>query len=66
MDPVRRRWRRRKRIFRDGNRVFHTYSAYTRGVEQLFGTYQWLDLTPLGRQQHVAQIPHHDVYETES
>jgi predicted dithiol-disulfide oxidoreductase (DUF899 family) len=52
-------------FLRDGTRVFHTYSAYTRGVEQLFGTYQWLDLTPLGRQRHVAQIPHHDAYQTE-
>jgi predicted dithiol-disulfide oxidoreductase (DUF899 family) len=53
-------------FLRDGDQVFHTYSAYTRGVEQLFGTYQWLDLTPLGRQRHVAEIPHHDAYGTES
>jgi predicted dithiol-disulfide oxidoreductase (DUF899 family) len=51
-------------FLRDGTRVFHTYSAYTRGVEQLFGTYQWLDLTPLGRQRHVAEIPYRHAHET--
>ena len=31
--------------------VHHTYSAYARGVEVLMGTYQYLDLTPLGRDE---------------
>jgi predicted dithiol-disulfide oxidoreductase (DUF899 family) len=35
---------------RDGV-VHHTYSTYSRGVETLMGTYQYLDLTPKGRQE---------------
>lgn len=31
--------------------VYHTYSTYARGVEQLMGTYAYLDLAPLGRQE---------------
>jgi len=26
--------------------VYHTYSTYNRGVEQLMGIYQFLDLAP--------------------
>jgi predicted dithiol-disulfide oxidoreductase (DUF899 family) len=29
--------------------VYHTYSAYARGLDGLWGAYQWLDRTPLGR-----------------
>ncbi len=32
-------------------RVHHTYSTYNRGVEALMGTYQFLDLAPLGRNE---------------
>jgi predicted dithiol-disulfide oxidoreductase (DUF899 family) len=35
----------------DDGVVMHTYSTYARGVEALMGTYQYLDLTPLGRQE---------------
>jgi len=38
-------------FLRDGERVFHTYSTYARGVDLLLGTYNYLDLTPLGRQE---------------
>ena len=31
--------------------VYHTYSTYGRGVEQLMGTYRYLDLAPLGRNE---------------
>jgi predicted dithiol-disulfide oxidoreductase (DUF899 family) len=31
--------------------VHHTYSTYARGVEQLIGTYRYLDLSPLGRNE---------------
>jgi predicted dithiol-disulfide oxidoreductase (DUF899 family) len=31
--------------------VFHTYSMYARGAEWLGGSYAFLDLTPLGRQE---------------
>jgi predicted dithiol-disulfide oxidoreductase (DUF899 family) len=30
--------------------VHHTYSAYARGLDALWGAYQWLDRAPLGRQ----------------
>ena len=32
-------------------RVFHTYSQYGRGLEMTGGSYYFLDLTPLGRQE---------------
>jgi predicted dithiol-disulfide oxidoreductase (DUF899 family) len=31
--------------------VYHTYSTYARGVEALMGTYHFLDLAPLGRNE---------------
>jgi predicted dithiol-disulfide oxidoreductase (DUF899 family) len=34
----------------DGD-AFHTYSQYARGAESLGGSYYFLDLTPLGRQE---------------
>jgi predicted dithiol-disulfide oxidoreductase (DUF899 family) len=49
-------------FLRDGDRVFHTYSTYARGAEPMLGTYNYLDLTPLGRQRHVSEFPHHDRY----
>jgi len=36
---------------RDGDDVFHTYSTYARGAEMLGGSYYFLDLTALGRQE---------------
>jgi len=38
-------------FLRDGNRVFHTYSTYGRGTEQVGGTHYYLDMTALGRQE---------------
>ncbi len=38
-------------FLRDGDRVFHTYSMYARGAETLGGSYYFLDLTALGRQE---------------
>jgi predicted dithiol-disulfide oxidoreductase (DUF899 family) len=35
----------------DDGVVHHTYSTYDRGVEQLMGTYRYLDLAPLGRNE---------------
>jgi predicted dithiol-disulfide oxidoreductase (DUF899 family) len=46
----------------DGDSVYHTYSAYARGLDPLIGTYRYLDLTPLGRQRHVTEFPYHDSY----
>ena len=31
--------------------VFHTYSAYARGLDGLWPMYQWLDRAPLGRNE---------------
>ena len=36
-------------FLRDGDRLFHTYSTYTRGLDQFLNTYNYLDHTPLGR-----------------
>ena len=38
-------------FLRDGDRVFHTYSAFARGVDHFGGAYGFLDLTALGRQE---------------
>lgn len=38
-------------FLRVDDRVFHTYSTFARGAEQLGGSYYWLDLTALGRQE---------------
>ena len=38
-------------FLRDGDRVFHTYSTFGRGAEMTGGSYYFLDLTALGRQE---------------
>ena len=38
-------------FLRDGDSVFHTYSTYGRGAEMVGGSYYFLDLTTLGRQE---------------
>jgi predicted dithiol-disulfide oxidoreductase (DUF899 family) len=38
-------------FLRDGDEVFHTYSSYARGAEMTGGSYYYLDLTALGRQE---------------
>jgi predicted dithiol-disulfide oxidoreductase (DUF899 family) len=38
-------------FLRVDDRVFHTYSTFARGAEMLGGSYYWLDLTALGRQE---------------
>ncbi len=38
-------------FLRHGDRVFHSYSTFGRGAEMLGGSYYWLDLTALGRQE---------------
>jgi predicted dithiol-disulfide oxidoreductase (DUF899 family) len=35
----------------DGGDVYHTYSAYSRGLDGLWGMYQWLDRAPRGRNE---------------
>jgi predicted dithiol-disulfide oxidoreductase (DUF899 family) len=38
-------------FLQDGGRVFRTYSVYARGLESTGGSYYFLDLTALGRQE---------------
>ena len=42
--------------------VYHTYSAYARGLDAVWGMYQWLDRAPLGRNEHGMWWRHHDSY----
>jgi predicted dithiol-disulfide oxidoreductase (DUF899 family) len=64
-------------FLRDGERIYHTYSTYGRGLDWFLGTNHLLDLTPYGRQETFEDSPpgwprgseswplHHDKYETE-
>ncbi|MGH8587381.1 MAG: DUF899 family protein, partial [Gammaproteobacteria bacterium] len=60
-------------FLREDDHIFHAYSTYGRGMDLLVGTYNWLDLTPLGRQEGWGETPdlnqqglfwtrHHDRY----
>ncbi len=42
--------------------VYHTYSAYSRGLDVLWGMYQWLDRAPKGRNETGAWLRRHDEY----
>ena len=58
-------------FLRDGDSVFHTYSTYSRGLDPLINTYNYLDLTPLGRQEDqlswaMEWVRHHDRYGVEA
>ena len=41
----------RSAFLRVDDRIFHTYSQYARGLESTGGSYYFLDLTALGRQE---------------
>jgi predicted dithiol-disulfide oxidoreductase (DUF899 family) len=43
--------------------VYHTYSAYARGVDGLWGMYQWLDRAPLGRNDTGIWFRRRDEYD---
>jgi predicted dithiol-disulfide oxidoreductase (DUF899 family) len=48
----------------DGRVVYHTYSAYTRGLDALWNMWQWLDRTPRGRNEgDLSWFRRHDQYE---
>lgn len=56
---------------REGDRIFHAYSTYGDGIEidLLHGTFNLLDLTPMGRQDDAPGRPwlyHHDRYPQET
>jgi predicted dithiol-disulfide oxidoreductase (DUF899 family) len=42
---------------KEGDKVFHTYSCYARGLDMLNGTYQLLDLVPKGRDEAGLDMP---------
>jgi len=42
--------------------VYHAYSAYARGLDGLWGMYQWLDRAPKGRNETGAWWRRHDEY----
>ena len=43
--------------------VYHTYSAYERGIDALWGMYQWLDRAPRGRNETGLWWRRHDEYD---
>jgi len=45
--------------------VYHTYSAYERGVDAVWGMYPWLDRAPLGRNEAGPWWNRHDEYESQ-
>jgi predicted dithiol-disulfide oxidoreductase (DUF899 family) len=42
--------------------VYHAYSTYARGLDGLWGMYQWLDRAPLGRNEKGVWWRRHDEY----
>jgi predicted dithiol-disulfide oxidoreductase (DUF899 family) len=62
-------------FLQDDGRIYHTYSAYSRGLDMLLNTYHLLDMTALGRQEPWEDSPagwpqtkdfwlrHHDKYD---
>jgi predicted dithiol-disulfide oxidoreductase (DUF899 family) len=42
--------------------IYHTYSTYARGLDGLWGMYQWLDRAPLGRNETGMWWRRHDEY----
>lgn len=51
----------------DAGEIFHTYSTYHRGIELLIGAFNWLDLTPKGRNEEgtMSWVRLHDQYAVE-
>jgi predicted dithiol-disulfide oxidoreductase (DUF899 family) len=48
---------------REDGAVYHTYSAYARGLDGLWGMYQWLDRAPKGRNETGVWWRRHDEYD---
>lgn len=47
----------------DDGAVYHTYSTYARGLDGLWGAYQWLDRAPRGRNEKGPWWRRHDEYD---
>lgn len=50
-------------VLQDGV-IYHTYSTYARGLDGLWGMYQWLDRAPRGRNETAPWWRRHDEYGT--
>jgi predicted dithiol-disulfide oxidoreductase (DUF899 family) len=48
-------------VLEDGT-IYHTYSTYARGLDGLWGAYQWLDRAPKGRNEAGIWWRRHDEY----
>jgi predicted dithiol-disulfide oxidoreductase (DUF899 family) len=46
--------------------IYHTYSTYARGLDALWGMYQWLDRAPYGRNETGLWFRRHDEYTRDS
>ena len=46
----------------DSGSIYHTYSTYARGLDGLWGMYQWLDRAPEGRNEKGVWWRRHDEY----
>jgi predicted dithiol-disulfide oxidoreductase (DUF899 family) len=49
-------------FIREDGVIYHTYSTYARGLDGLWGAYQWLDRAPLGRNETGVWWRRHDEY----
>jgi len=56
-DSLKEDWPANSVFLRDGRDVYHTYSAYARGLDLLHGPNTFLDLTPFGRQEEWEDSP---------
>jgi len=54
-------------FFRDNGAIYHTYSTYGRGIDLLNGTYNFIDISPLGRNEDPdntqSWVRRHDEYD---
>jgi len=53
----------------EAGEVFHTYSTYARGLDPLLGSYQFVDLTPMGRNESGDGrdwLRYHDEYDNDT
>ncbi|CAN5536858.1 thioredoxin family protein [soil metagenome] len=51
-------------FIREDGALYHTYSAYARGLDGLWGMYQWLDRAPKGRNEEGVWWRRRDEYDT--
>jgi predicted dithiol-disulfide oxidoreductase (DUF899 family) len=47
----------------EGGAIYHTYSTYARGLDSIWGAYQWLDRAPKGRSETGIWWRRHDEYD---